>query len=92
LTEITEETMELSAAKADILILSSGGDHFDVNDLLSKIDLTDKYVIICSIFSESKIREDVLYRVDKTINPYKIKRELANFDFIEEIIKEASKA
>ncbi|MBD1426720.1 hypothetical protein [Sphingobacterium arenae] len=92
LTEITEETMELSAAKADILILSSGGDHFDVNDLLSKIDLTDKYVIICSIFSESKIREHVLYRVDKTINPYKIKRELAHFDFIEEIIKEASKA
>jgi len=74
------------------MILSSGGDHFDVNDLLSKIDLTDKYVIICSIFSESKIREHVLYRVDKTINPYKIKRELANFDFIEEIIKDASKA
>ncbi|TYR36139.1 hypothetical protein FXV77_09470 [Sphingobacterium phlebotomi] len=92
LIEIKEEKMELSAAKADILILSSGGSHFGVNHLLSKIDLTDKYTIICSIFSESEIREHVLYRVDKTINPYKIKRELANFDFIEEIIKEASKA
>lgn len=90
LVEIQEGTLELSAAKADILILSSGGDYFDVNHLLSEIDLTYKYVIICSAFSEKKIRKHVLYRVDKTINPYKITDKLANFDFIEEIIQEAT--
>ena len=35
LIEIREETLELSAAKAEILILSSGGDYLEVNHLLS---------------------------------------------------------
>lgn len=89
LVEIREETLELSAARAEILILTSGGDYFDVNHLLSKIDLTNKYVIICSAFDESKIRDHVLYRVDRKISPsFGSERECLSF--IDEIIREAT--
>lgn len=89
LIEIREETLELSAAKAEILILTSGGDYFEVNHLLSKIDLTNKYVIICSSFDEAKIRDHVLYRVDRKISPtFGSERECLLF--IDEIIREAT--
>lgn len=89
LVEIREETLELSAAKAEILILSSGGDYFDVNHLLSKIDLTNKYVIICSSFDEYHIRDHVLYRVDRKIYP-DFSSEKKCLSFIDEIILEAT--
>lgn len=89
LVEIREETLELSAAKAEILILTSGGDYFDVNHLLSRIDLTNKYVIICSAFDEDEIRDHVLYRVDRKIYPdFLSKKECLSF--IDEIIQEAT--
>ena len=89
LVEIREETLELSAAKAEILILTSGGDYFKVNHLLSKIDLTNKYVIVCSSFDESKIRDHVLYRVDRKISPtFQSERECLLF--VDEIIREAT--
>ncbi|MNG78957.1 hypothetical protein D3C87_832710 [compost metagenome] len=89
LVTICEETLELSAAKADILILSSGGEYFEVNHLLSKIDLTHKYVIICSVFDEDDIREYVLYRVDRIIYP-DFSSEKECLSFIDEIIREAT--
>lgn len=89
LVTICEETLELSAAKADILILSSGGKYFEVNHLLSKIDLTNKYVIICSAFDEDDIREYVLYRVDRKIYP-DFSSEKECLSFIDEIIREAT--
>lgn len=89
LVTICEETLELSAAKAEILILSSGGDYFDVNHLLSKIDLTHKFVIICSAFDEDDIREYVLYRVDRKIYP-DFSSEKECLSFIDEIILEAT--
>jgi len=89
LVTICEETLELSAAKADILILSSGGKYFEVNHLLSKIDLTHKYVIICSVFDEDDIREYVLYRVDRIIYP-DFSSEKECLSFIDEIIREAT--
>ncbi|QQT61225.1 hypothetical protein I6I97_18715 [Sphingobacterium multivorum] len=89
LIEIREETLELSAAKAEILILSSGGDYLEVNHLLSKIDLTHKYVIICSVFEEAFIRDHILYRVDRKIKP-NFKSENEYLAFIDEIIREAT--
>jgi len=89
LIEIREETLELSAAKAEILILSSGGDYFEVNHLLSKIDLINKYVIICSVFDEDEIRDHVLYRVDRKISP-NFKSENECLSLIDEIIREAT--
>lgn len=89
LIEIREETLELSAAKAEILILSSGGDYFEVNHLLSKIDLSHKYVIICSVFEEATIRDHILYRVDRKISP-NFKSENEYLAFIDEIIREAT--
>lgn len=89
LVTICEETLELSAAKADILILSSGGKYFEVNHLLSKIDLTHKYIIICSVFDEDDIREYVLYRVDRIIYP-DFSSEKECLSFIDEIIREAT--
>ncbi|MDM1295879.1 hypothetical protein HX021_16435 [Sphingobacterium sp. N143] len=89
LVEIREETLELSASKAEILILTSGGDYFEVNHLLSKIDLTNKYVIICSAFDESEIRDHVLYRVDRKISP-SFGSEKECLLFVDEIIREAT--
>ena len=89
LVEIREETLELSAAKAEILILTSGGDYFEVNHLLSKIDLTHKYVIICSAFDEDDIRDHVLYRVDRKISPT-FRSEKECLLFVDEIIREAT--
>ena len=89
LIEISEETLELSAAKAEILILSSGGDYLEVNHLLSKIDLTHKYVIICSVFEEAFIRDHILYRVDRKITP-NFESENEYLAFIDEIIQEAT--
>ncbi|MDR2271650.1 MAG: hypothetical protein LBF27_12160 [Sphingobacterium sp.] len=89
LIEIREETLELSAAKAEILILSSGGDYFEVNKLLSTIDLTHKYVIICSAFDEATIRDHILYRIDRKITPV-FENEKQYLAFIDEIIQEAT--
>ncbi len=89
LIEIREETLELSASKAEILILSSGGDYLEVNHLLSKIDLTYKYVIICSVFEEAFIRDHILYRVDRKIKS-NFKSENEYLAFIDEIIQEAT--
>lgn len=89
LIEIREETLELSAAKAEILILSSGGDYLEVNHLLSKIDLTHKYVIICSVFEEAFIHDHILYRVDRKISP-NFESENEYLAFIDEIIQEAT--
>lgn len=89
LIEIREEMLELSAAKAEILILSSGGDYLEVNHLLSKIDLTHKYVIICSVFEEAFIHDHILYRVDRKISP-NFESENEYLAFIDEIIQEAT--
>lgn len=89
LVEIREETLELSAAKAEILILTSGGEYFKVNHLLSKIDLTNKYVIICSAFDEDDIRDHILYRIDRKIYP-DFSSEKECLSFIDEIIQEAT--
>ncbi|WP_367331254.1 hypothetical protein [Sphingobacterium multivorum] len=89
LIEIREETLELSTSKAEILILSSGGDYLEVNHLLSKIDLTHKYVIICSVFEEAFIRDHILYRVDRKIKS-NFKSENEYLAFIDEIIQEAT--
>ena len=89
LIEIREETLELSVAKAEILILSSGGDYFEVNKLLATIDLTHKYVIICSVFDEATIRDHILYRIDRKITPV-FESEQQYLAFMDEIIREAT--
>jgi len=90
LEEVKEETEELSLAKADILILGSGGSEFFFNELLSTIDLTHKYVVICSSFSKKLLSEIVLYRVDKDIYPDELWDEKICHEFIDEIIREAT--
>ncbi|WP_104381731.1 hypothetical protein [Sphingobacterium sp. HMA12] len=90
LEEVEEETEELSLANADILILGSGGSEFFFNELLSTIDLTHKYVVICSSFSKKLLAEIVLYRVDKDIYPDELWNEKICHEFIDEIIREAT--
>ncbi|WP_286857498.1 MULTISPECIES: hypothetical protein [Sphingobacterium] len=90
LEEVEEETEELSLANADILIFGSGGSEFFFNELLSTIDLTHKYVIICSSFSKKLLAEIVLYRVDKDIYPDELWNEKICHKFIDEIIREAT--
>ncbi|MNT78087.1 hypothetical protein D3C72_2172870 [compost metagenome] len=78
-----------AAAQADILFFSSGG-NFSVNDILEQIDLSDKYVIIISTYSEQEIRTNIKHRIDHYQNAYLVDSQ-AEFDqFIANILAKAT--
>ncbi|WP_343558636.1 hypothetical protein [Sphingobacterium sp.] len=67
-----------AAAQADILFLGSGK-NFSVNNMLERIDLHNKYVIVISTHSEQDIRMNIKYRIDHYQHAYLIDSQ-AEFD------------
>ncbi|SKB64802.1 hypothetical protein SAMN05660841_01679 [Sphingobacterium nematocida] len=88
---VYKDTLEESAAEAEILLLTSGGDNFSVNNLLEVLDMSNKYVVIVSTFKEETLKNRIMYRVDHCINTYKIYTQEAFDKFIDTIIELAAK-
>ncbi|ULT26270.1 MULTISPECIES: hypothetical protein [Sphingobacterium] len=87
---LNDANLHTAAAQADILFFSSGG-NFSVNDILEQIDLSDKYVIIISTYSEQEIRTNIKHRIDHYQNAYLVDSQ-AEFDqFIANVLVKATK-
>lgn len=88
---VYKSTLEESAAEAEILLLSSGGDHFSVNNLLDVLDLSNKYVVIVSTFGEAILRNNIMYRVDQCTKKHFVYSQESFDKFIDTVIELATK-
>lgn len=87
---LNDDHLYSAAAKADILLFSSGG-NYSVNGILEQIDLSNKYVVIISTYSEQEIRSHIKYRIDYYQNAYLVDSQLAFDQFIANILERATK-
>ena len=78
LSLLNDDNLYTAAVQADILFFNSGG-NFSVNDILEQVDLSNKYVIIISTYSEQEIHTNIKHRIDHYQNAYLIDSQ-AEFD------------
>lgn len=90
LSLLNDDNLYTAAAQADILFFSSGG-NFSVNDILEQIDLSNKYVIIISTYSEQEIHTNIKHRIDHYQNAYLIDSQTEFDRLIANILAKATK-
>ncbi|TJZ63292.1 hypothetical protein FAZ15_03145 [Sphingobacterium olei] len=87
---IKKDSLKETASNAEILLLSSGGDDFSVNNILADLDLSNKYVVILSNFDEKRVRERIKYRIDLCPSKFDIMNKKSFDKFIDYVIELAT--
>lgn len=90
LSRVENKSLLLSAAEADILIITSGSGKYHINSFLADLDTSEKIIIIASVRELDSIKQDITHRIDGHFNKVKAFSQADFNSLIDDVIKKAA--